>query len=82
MEGGRITDLRTVMTGELFAVLRAHSILGRTMTEGPFDPAAFDEGVDRGLADPALTAALFSVRTPGWTVVWRPAPRPIICRAC
>jgi 2-dehydro-3-deoxygalactonokinase len=65
MEGGRITDLRTVMTGELFAVLRAHSILGRSMTEGPFDPAAFDEGVDRGLADPALTAALFSVRTAG-----------------
>ena len=31
----------------------------------PFDPAAFDEGVDRGLADPALTAALFSVRTAG-----------------
>ena len=65
MQGGRITDLRTVMTGELFAVLRAHSILGRSMTEGPFDPAAFDEGVERGLGDPALTAALFSVRTAG-----------------
>lgn len=65
VEGGRITDLRTVMTGELFAVLRAHSILGRSMTEGPFDPEAFDEGVDRGLGDPALTAALFSVRTAG-----------------
>ena len=65
LQAGRITDLRTVMTGELFAVLRAHSILGRNMTEGPFDAAAFDEGVDRGLADPALTAALFSVRTAG-----------------
>lgn len=65
VEGGRITDLRTVMTGELFALLRTHSILGRTMTEGPFDPAAFDEGVDRGLGDPALTAILFSVRTAG-----------------
>jgi 2-dehydro-3-deoxygalactonokinase len=65
MEGGRITDLRTVMTGELFAVLRAHSILGRDMTEGPFDPDAFDQGVDRGLAEPALSAALFSVRTAG-----------------
>ena len=63
MAGGRITDLRTAMTGELFAVLRAHSILGRSMTEGPFDPEAFDAGVDRGLGDPALTAALFSVRT-------------------
>jgi 2-dehydro-3-deoxygalactonokinase len=65
VEGGRIIDLRTVMTGELFAVLRAHSILGRSMTEGPFDPAAFDEGVDRGLDDPDLSAALFSVRTAG-----------------
>ncbi len=65
LHGGRITDLRTVMTGELFAVLRAHSILGRSMTVGPFDPAAFDEGVDRGLGDPALSAALFSVRTAG-----------------
>jgi 2-dehydro-3-deoxygalactonokinase len=65
IQDGRITDLRTVMTGELFAVLRAHSILGRTMTDGPFDSSAFDEGVERGLGDPALTAALFSVRTAG-----------------
>ena len=63
VEGGRITDLRTAMTGELFAVLRTHSILGRSMTEGAFDPEAFDAGVDRGLGDPALTATLFSVRT-------------------
>src|SRR5690606_36042289 len=55
----------TVMTGELFAVLKAHSILGRGMADGPFDLAAFDAGVDRGLDDPAITAALFSVRVAG-----------------
>lgn len=65
MEDGAIRLFRTFMTGELFAVLRAHSLLGRLMEDGPGDPEAFDRGVDRALADPALTALLFSVRTEG-----------------
>jgi len=32
VEGGRITRFATFMTGELFAVLKEHSILGRLMT--------------------------------------------------
>ncbi len=65
MQGGAIRQFRTFMTGELFALLRTHSLLGRLMEDGPGDPNAFDRGVDRALADPALTALLFSVRTEG-----------------
>lgn len=65
MEGGAIRHLRTFMTGELYALLKTHSLLGRMMEEGAGDLEAFDRGVDRALADPALTALLFSVRTEG-----------------
>jgi 2-dehydro-3-deoxygalactonokinase len=60
---GRITRFRTVMTGEMFNLLREHSILGDLLTAGEARPgAAFDEGVRRGLEGAALTADLFSVR--------------------
>src|SRR5690606_8719081 len=39
---GRITDFTSFMTGELFAVMKAHSMLGHGMSEGPFQPDAFD----------------------------------------
>ncbi len=66
---GKIQAFRTFMTGELFALLRTHSLLGRLMT-GPVtgaepDWAAFAKGVNRALADPALSALLFGVRTEG-----------------
>jgi 2-dehydro-3-deoxygalactonokinase len=67
LEGGRVAWFATFMTGELFAVLRQHSILGRLMREGPGDPEAFGRGVRLGLsADRAtggLLRRLFSVRT-------------------
>ena len=65
MADGAIHQFRTFMTGELFALLRTHSLLGRLMDDGPGDPGAFDRGVDRALTDLALTALLFSVRTEG-----------------
>ncbi len=65
MEDGAIRRFRTFMTGELFALLCTHSLLGRLMEDGQGDPGAFDRGVDRAFADPALTALLFSVRTEG-----------------
>ncbi len=49
---GRIETFATYLTGELFAVLRDHSILGRMMASGAAAGpagAAFDRGVDRGL---------------------------------
>ena len=65
MEGGRIRRFRTYMTGEVFAVLKQHSILGRMMEEGKPDPAAFAEGVARSGQEGGLLHHLFGVRTRG-----------------
>jgi len=43
---GRMVDVRTVMTGELFALLLRHSLLGQGIeVEGAHDPARFVDGV-------------------------------------
>lgn len=63
--GGRITDFRTFMTGELFAAIRKGTILGAEMGDPGVDNDAFAAGVERSLRDPAVTAALFSVRVEG-----------------
>ena len=63
---GRILAFRTYLTGELYAVLLAHSILGRLAqaTMGGDAPGpAFARGVARGLAEPALGHAIFGART-------------------
>jgi 2-dehydro-3-deoxygalactonokinase len=53
----------TFMTGELYAVLREHSILGKLAAPGS-DDAALDEGVRRSLRrNAALSHDLFSART-------------------
>lgn len=62
VERGRITAFRTAMTGELFDVLRRHSILGRMIEGDAHDPAAFARGLDHGgRAD--LGHAVFAART-------------------
>ena len=62
VEGRRITGFRTFMSGELYAVLCAHSILGRLMAGRDPHPEAFRLGVRRALADPAILSLLFSAR--------------------
>jgi 2-dehydro-3-deoxygalactonokinase len=64
---GRIVDFHTYLTGELFALLRTHSILGKPAQQaggGQPSEAAFDAGVaavrDGGAA--GATALLFSAR--------------------
>jgi 2-dehydro-3-deoxygalactonokinase len=65
--GGRVTAFRTFLSGEAFSALRSGTILGRMMTDGPTDTAAFDRGVARA-ADPGhLLHHLFGVRTLGLT---------------
>jgi len=46
---GRIEDFRTYMTGELFALLRDHSILGRPARRAAAPQAADGEAFDRGV---------------------------------
>ena len=62
MEDGRIASFRTVMTGEMFNLLREHSILADLLQEPTDREDAFAAGVQRGLRGDDLTAELFSVR--------------------
>jgi len=59
-----IVDFETAMTGEIYDVLRRHTILGTLMKDGVFSEEGFREGVTAGLnAGPKLLQSLFSVRT-------------------
>ncbi len=60
--GGRIVSFRTVMTGELFSLLKDHSILSDLLGSPVAPGDAFDAGVRHGLACDDLQANLFSVR--------------------
>ena len=63
---GRIDDFATFMTGEVFAVLKDHSILGRLMEpEDTFDADTFIQGLERAREAGGLLHRLFSARTLG-----------------
>jgi 2-dehydro-3-deoxygalactonokinase len=62
VDAGAIVRFRTVMTGEMFALLRKHSILADLLAEPAAPGAAFQRGVERGYAGETLTAELFSIR--------------------
>jgi 2-dehydro-3-deoxygalactonokinase len=66
VENGRIVWFATFMTGEVFGVLKEHSILGRLMAGEAHDAQAFRRGVAyaRG-AHGGLLKRLFSARTLG-----------------
>jgi 2-dehydro-3-deoxygalactonokinase len=65
VRGGRIEGFRTFMTGELYALLRHHSILARTLPqdEGELDRQAFRRGLAHARESASLLHAAFSVRT-------------------
>jgi len=65
VEQRRITGFRTFMTGEMYALLRQHSILARTLpeTDGELDAAAFRRGLVHAAESASLLHAAFSVRT-------------------
>jgi len=65
IENGRIAGFRTFLTGETFAALRDHTILGRMMRGSGTDEAAFDRGLARARAPGGLLHHLFGVRTLG-----------------
>lgn len=62
---GRIVGFSTFMTGEVYAVLRQHSILGRTLPpdDGPLDGAAFLRGVLHARQAGSLLHGAFAART-------------------
>ena len=62
LEGGRIAAFRTVMTGEMFSLLREHSILADLLVDEAEPGAAFAAGVRHGLDEDDLLAELFAVR--------------------
>jgi len=66
-DGDRVLGFQTHMTGEVYALLTQHSILGRLMEFGAaFAPAAFDDGVLLGMQQHAhLLHTLFAARTAG-----------------
>lgn len=62
VKDGAIRRFRTCMTGELFALLRDHSILAPLLERQVEVDDAFLGGVDVGLGGSNLAAELFSVR--------------------
>lgn len=66
VDGETITRFATYVTGEMFSVLRHHSILGRLLTSDDVNEEAFALGVVKAQADPSgLLHTLFSVRSLG-----------------
>ena len=58
---GALVDFRTVMTGEMFALLRNHSLLAPQLSCDVADGPAFRDGVAQGLGG-ALLSDLFGTR--------------------
>lgn len=67
VEDGAIVSFASFMTGEVYAALSGHTILGRLMqADAPPDDPAFARGVGYGLEAPAaLLSRIFSARTLG-----------------
>lgn len=77
LSGHRLERFSTAMTGELFEVLRTHSVLRHSLQgelEGAERDVGFDAGLNQGLEAPQrLTATLFKVRA-GSLLSGRSAP--------
>jgi 2-dehydro-3-deoxygalactonokinase len=66
VESGRIVDFMTFLTGEMWHVLLAHSILGRLAVQAQADARigrGFARGVERGLGPGNLAHDMFGART-------------------
>ena len=66
VQGGRVTQFQTFMTGEVFALMSQHSILGKTLDlNGAFDETTFLQGVDQSQEAGSVLHRMFAVRTLG-----------------
>lgn len=62
VDEGRIISVRTAMTGEMFALLRTHSLLNRLLSGAVSGGAAFEQGCRRSIAHRDLLGDLFGAR--------------------
>jgi 2-dehydro-3-deoxygalactonokinase len=62
LRGGKIHDFRTVMTGEMFSLLKAHSILSDLLQDEVQTSDAFKRAAHHAIFHEALPADLFGVR--------------------
>jgi 2-dehydro-3-deoxygalactonokinase len=66
VQNEKVVQFATYVTGETYAALRNHTILGRLMTSDEPDETAFERGVLKAQSDPAgLLHTLFSARSLG-----------------
>jgi 2-dehydro-3-deoxygalactonokinase len=66
VERGRVTHFKTYMTGEVYALLCQHSILGKTLdVTGALDTDSFLQGIDQSHQSGSVLHQLFAVRTLG-----------------
>lgn len=64
LDGGRMTEFTTVMTGELYHAVRFHTLPGEpARDESPFDESAFRLGVSRAGCPGGVMHALFEARS-------------------
>lgn len=64
LDGGRMTEFTTVMTGELYHAVRFHTLPGEpARDDAPFDPAAFRLGLSRTGCPGGIMHALFEARS-------------------
>lgn len=63
MQDGNLTEFRTVMTGEIFALLKNHSIVRHTLSPSQWQQDVFLDAVQAGFSAPeAMLNQIFSLR--------------------
>ncbi|WP_424933315.1 2-dehydro-3-deoxygalactonokinase [Amaricoccus macauensis] len=63
ISAGEIVSFRTFMTGEMFELLSARSVLRHSIADAGWDDAAFSEAVDDAISRPAdMAGGLFALR--------------------
>lgn len=66
VQAGRVKQFQTFMTGEVFALMSQHSILGKTLdANGAFNESVFLQGIDQSQQAGSVLHHLFAVRTLG-----------------
>lgn len=63
MNGTTLCQFRTIMTGEIFELLRHHSLVGAIATTTTFNEEAFLLGVQQGFQTTTVLSDLFSLRS-------------------